>query len=112
MDTNKPTITISQPSTEWATGKTVSATSNDASSVTMYYSTGTSSTCNSATKSYTAGTAIQFTAESDSGTYVCFKAVDANGNTTYSGSAVVNKIDRTAPTYTLTSPSNLYECST
>ena len=60
----------------------------------------------------TANTAITFNKESDSGTYVCFKAVDANGNTSYSGSAVVNKIDRTVPTYTLTSPSGLYECST
>ena len=76
MDTKKPIITITQPSTAWATGKTVSATVSDATNVTMYYSTGTSSTCNSATKNYTAGTAITFNAESDSGTYVCFKAVD------------------------------------
>ncbi len=54
MDTKKPIITITQPSTAWATGKTVSATVSDATNVTMYYSTGTSSTCNSATKSYTA----------------------------------------------------------
>ncbi len=111
MDTNKPTITITQPSTEWATGKTVSATSSDATNITMYYSTGTSATCNSATKSYTAGTAITFNAESDSGTYVCFKAVDTNGNITYSGSNVVNKIDRTAPTYSISNVS-VAECST
>jgi hypothetical protein len=111
VDTNKPTITITQPITEWATGKVVSAVSNDATNVTMYYSTGRSATCNSATKSYTAGTQLAFNAESDSGTYVCFKAVDGNGNTTYSGSAVVNKIDRTAPTYSISNVS-VAECST
>ena len=39
VDTNKPVITIAQPSTAWATGKVVSADVSDATSVTMYYST-------------------------------------------------------------------------
>jgi hypothetical protein len=101
VDTKKPVITITQSSADWATGKVVSATVSDATNVTMYYSTGTSATCNVATKSYTANSKITFNAESDSGTYVCFKAVDANGNVVYSGSNKVEKIDRTAPELTL-----------
>ena len=39
VDTTAPTITITQPSTSWATSKTVKATVSDTNSVTMFYST-------------------------------------------------------------------------
>ena len=101
VDDVPPTIKITQPSTEWARTKTVSATATDTNptnqTVTMFYSITTSTECNSAETEYTLWEDILFESEDDNWKYVCFKAVDIVGNESYLVSNIIEKIDRTPP---------------
>ena len=63
----------------------------------------TSTTCDN-TRTFVAYASTTFTAEADNGKYVCYRAVDAYGNTGYLNSTVITGIDRTPPTITITQP--------
>lgn len=100
--TSLPVITITWPSTWRATSKTVSATATN-NPTTFQYTIVTSNTeCSGDTLSYsdyTSGSGLTFTAESDSWKYVCFKAENTSW-TVYKKSDIIDKIDRTEPTFT------------
>lgn len=105
IDNQAPTITINNPGTARATSKTITAGTSDG---TLYMSsnTTTNATCDNSVAFTTYGS-ITFSSETDNGKYVCYKAVDALGNTSYLVSSPISNIDRTAPAATtLTFPTN------
>ncbi len=100
IDTTAPTITIAQPDTSPALSKTITASASDG---TLTMSNTTGSTCDG-TLSFVTYSSQTFSSEFDNGTKVCYKAVDALGNTAYNLSEAIEGIDTTAPTITITEP--------
>src|SRR5512138_648782 len=99
IDTTAPVITINNPNTDPATSKTISAGVSDG---TLTMSNTSGSTCDG-TLTFIAYTSQTFTSEANNGTKVCYRAVDALGNTAYSLSNAIAGIDTTAPTVEMTS---------
>jgi len=93
-DSVPPAIYIGNPNTNPAQSKYIYAAS-DEGTLTMSITTG--SICDGSL-TFTAYSPITFTSESDNGKKVCYKAVDASGNTVYSMSQPIAGIDRTPPT--------------
>jgi hypothetical protein len=93
IDTTAPMITINNPDASAALNKTITASVSDGE-LTMSNTIG--STCNNSLIfiSYSSQT---FTSEADNGTKICYKAVDALGNTAYNMSNAIAGIDTTAP---------------
>ena len=98
-----PTITINQSAPlQCSLSKTVTGTMNEPGHI-KYYKTWTN-TCNETipnsnfiwTDNNTA--TLTFNQESDNWTYVCFKGVDTNWNTTYKLSEMITGIDNQPPT--------------
>ncbi len=109
IDTTSPTITIIEPDTLPATSKTITASTSEG---TLSMSNTTGAVCDG-TLTFAAYASQTFTAESDNGTRVCYRAVDTAGNTSYSLSNAIAGIDTTAPGLTsftrqnpLNSPTN------
>ncbi len=103
IDTTAPTITITEPDTSAALNKTITAS---APGGTLMMSNTTGTICDSSL-AFIAYSSQTFSSESDNGTKVCYKAVDALGNTAYSLSDAIAGIDTTAPTVTIdTHPTN------
>ena len=81
IDRTAPTITITQPDTTPAQSKTITASASDGT-LTMTAGS-TSTTCDATRTSFVTYASTTFTAEADNGKYVCYRAVDAVGNTGY-----------------------------
>ena len=103
IDTTAPTITITEPDTLPAPSKTITASASDG---TLSMSNTTGAICDG-TLTFIAYASQTFTSEADNGTRVCYRAVDALGNTRYSLSNAIAGIDTTAPTITITEPDTL-----
>jgi len=101
-DTSAPDITIDNPNTDPATSKTISATSSDG---TLSMSNTNGSVCD-ATLTFIAYSEQTFTTEADNGIRVCYQAVDALGNTSFSLSDTIAGIDRTPPQIFITAPNS------
>ena len=97
IDTTAPTITISNPNTNPATSKTITASTNEGTLTMTAWSTST--TCD-ASRSFVAYASTTFSSEADNGKYVCYRAIDSVGNISYKLSNAIAGIDRTAPTTT------------
>ena len=111
-DTLPPHIEITWPDPACSISKTVTWSISNNEAWTLWYSTwqDINSVCY---WTMTTWTSVTFDKESDSGTYVCFKAMDLYGNISFATSTVITNIDRTPPTYQITtSPDVLYECET
>ena len=113
IDTTAPVIQVTGPAAGTATTKTVTATITDTNKDpdARRYQQTTTATCDSTIiadntegTQYT-GETLTFSAESDNGTYVCFRAQDRAGNTSFAGSGEITGIDTTPPT--LTNPSSI-----
>ncbi|MBL8063023.1 MAG: S-layer homology domain-containing protein, partial [Anaerolineales bacterium] len=91
LDNSAPVITINNPDTSAATSKTITASASDGT-LTMSITIG--STCDG-TLTFIAYSDQTFSTEADNGKRVCYKAVDAVGNTTYSLSDAIAGIDTT-----------------
>ena len=78
--------------------ETVAASSDGSETVVFAYSTDGS--CDSTGETYTLSTPLTITAETNNGSYVCARATDAAGNTTYAKSTNDINVDATAPTFT------------
>jgi len=94
VDASAPNITVNNPDTTPALSKTITASVSDG---TLTMSNTIGSICNG-TLTFTVYASQIFSLESDNGTKVCYKAVDALGNTGYSLSNTIAGIDTTAPT--------------
>ena len=114
-DTTAPTIEINtQPSTSCATSKVVKATLSDWAWVTVSkYAILDSSTCESSIDStatwnnYTSATNLTLDNEDYNNKYVCFKASDAAGNTSYLATNQITNIDTAGPWVpSLSTPAN------
>ncbi len=110
-DTRPPNIEVTNPNTEPATYKVVSATSNssDIEDSSWKWKIYDSNTENCDSKSiaydaspYTATEEIILDDEMYNGQSVCFSVSDDNGNTAYASSDVIEGIDRTAPSIIIT----------
>jgi hypothetical protein len=101
IDRTSPIITITNPNIDSAQSKTVTAITNEGTLTKSINASGVT-TCDSSL-TYVAYSTTVFSAEEDNGRTVCYRAIDAIGNTTYLLSSVIGGIDRTAPVGTLTS---------
>ena len=101
IDTTKPTITITNPSTSPAQSKTITAITSEGS---LEMSNTRLSACD-ASLTFGAYASQTFTTESDNGQKVCYKATDSAGNIAYNMSDAIAGIDTTKPTITITNPS-------
>lgn len=112
VDDTPPTITInSQPSTTCSTSKTVKATMSDTVGVTeSKYAIVSSNTCDSTVTNwtdYTSASNLTIDNDTHNNKYVCFKAADAAGNTTYQITNQITNLDTTAPNVpSLSSPAD------
>jgi hypothetical protein len=88
-----PVITIANPDTAPAQSKTISASASDGT-LTMKVDAG--STCDATVTGFIDYAAHTFTAESDNGKTICYKAVDAGG-ASYLLSNAIAGIDTTVP---------------
>ncbi len=105
-DTRPPNIEVTNPDTEPATHKVVSAITNssdveDSSWKWKVYDSNTE-TCDAKliaynANPYTAAEEIILDNEMYNGQSVCFSVSDSDGNTAYASSDVINGIDKTAP---------------
>ncbi len=100
IDTTAPTITITNPNTNPAQSKTITASASDG---TLTMSNTTGSACDS-TLIFVAYASQTFTSEADNGKRVCYKAVDIASNAAYSLSNAIAGIDATPPTITINNP--------
>ncbi len=100
IDNTAPVITITNPNTNAAQSKTITATGEDGT-LTMSITTGV--ICDG-TLTYVAYDSNTFSSESDNGKKVCYRSIDVAGNIAYSLSNAIAGIDRTAPTITITNP--------
>ena len=112
-DVVAPEITIANPDTNPARSKDISAIDDESSEETLWThkQIAGDAACNaeqmaSGTESYTEGADITFDKEDDNGTRVCFSASDAAGNTAYARSRVLEGIDITGSTITITNPTD------
>ncbi len=94
VDTIAPSITIINPDSTPAQSKTITASASEG---TLYMRVDAGTTCDNSL-TFDPYSSFTFTHESDNGKTVCYKAVDAAGNSVYSLSAVISGIDTTAPT--------------
>ena len=99
IDNTAPTIVITNPNTNPAQSKTITATSGE----TLTMSLDSEGVCNSGLTFITYASTT-FSSESNNGETVCYKAVDTAGNEKYELSNVIVGIDTTAPTITITNP--------
>ena len=100
IDTTNPIITVTNPNTDSAQSKTITAETNEG---TLTMSNTTGADCDGGHGLIFITYASQtFTLESDNGTKVCYKAVDTATNTTYSLSNAIAGIDTTAPVLSFT----------
>ena len=104
IDRTGPTITLNNPSTGAAQAKSVSASITDSPVDTgsRYIITGdacdkTVISSDTDGEAYTSGTNITLDDESYNGQYVCFRARDEIGNTSFAQSAQITGIDTTPP---------------
>ncbi|MDD3263019.1 MAG: hypothetical protein PHR61_04170, partial [Candidatus Absconditabacteria bacterium] len=98
IDRTAPTITIANPTTTAATSKTITATKNEG---TLTMTAGSTSTTCNGTRTFITYASTTFSSEADNGKYVCYRAIDSAGNTSYKLSNAIAGIDRTAPTGTI-----------
>jgi len=99
-----PIITVSGPESWWKKSKTVSANVTDSEvATTMWYTISDTNNCSSLSysQSYTIWSSISLDSESYNSKYVCFKA-ESIWWTSYQSSNVIDKIDTTQPTITIT----------
>lgn len=114
-DNRPPNIEVTNPDTEPATYKVVSATSDssdveDSSWRRKIYDSNTEN-CDSKliaydASPYTAGEEIILDDEMYNGQSICFSVSDDDGNTAYASSEVIEGIDRTAPSIVITIDDN------
>ena len=111
IDNSAPAITITNPDTDLAQTKIVSAVDSDIDDATVwaYRQIAGNASCDVSqmageVTTYAEGSEITFTKESDNGTKVCFASTDTVNNTSYGVSEVLAGIDATAPTITVTNP--------
>ena len=102
IDTTYPTITINNPDTSRATSKTITASASDG---TLLMTTGSTSTTCNGTRNFISYSSTTFSAEADSGKYVCYKSIDSAWNSWYLLSSLIRSIDVTAPSSTNNVPS-------
>ncbi len=109
IDKIAPTITITNPDTNPAQSKTVTAFTTEGT-LTMSNTTGTTGSVCGSSLVFSDYSNQTFISESDNGTKICYKAVDVATNTTYNMSNAIAGIDRTAPVasidYSTTAPTN------
>lgn len=96
VDNTAPLITITNPNTNPAQNKIVLASVSDG---TLTHSIISGGVCGG-TLEFVAYAPTTFTSESDNTKQVCYKAVDAVGNISYSVSDAISGIDTTAPVIT------------
>ncbi len=101
-DITPPTITITEPNTNPAQSKTITASATEG---TLTQSITTGSVCDG-TLTFGAYAETTFTLESDNGKKVCYKAVDSSNNIAYQLSSAIAGIDTVAPTISNLSPDN------
>ncbi|MDE0243327.1 MAG: hypothetical protein OYG31_01275, partial [Candidatus Kaiserbacteria bacterium] len=109
IDTTAPTITITNPNTNPAQSKIVSAVDDDGGTTTWHYIKVADSSCDAtdfagSESTYTEGHDITLSAEGDNGKRICFRSEDQADNTTFAISNAIAGIDTTAPTITITNP--------
>ena len=102
-DTTAPTITITEPNTNSAQSKTITASVSDG---TLTQSITTGSVCDETLTPFEDYSATVFNSESDNGKKVCYKAIDSANNIAYQLSSAISGIDKTAPTISNLSPDN------
>jgi hypothetical protein len=108
LDTVFPIITISNPDTTPATSKTITASTNEGI-LSMFINPVGVTTCDESIVAFETYGSIDFSAETDNGKTVCYRAVDLAGNTTYLVSNPINGIDTTGPAApTITAPTGNY----
>ena len=100
IDTTSPDVTIYNPTPSPAQSKTITATTSEGI-LTMSNTTGL--TCNGAL-SFITYASQTFLLESDNGMKVCYQALDAAGNSSYSLSSPIAGIDTTAPAISIEGP--------
>ncbi|MDE0243711.1 MAG: hypothetical protein OYG31_03320, partial [Candidatus Kaiserbacteria bacterium] len=111
IDTTAPTITITNPNTNPAQSKVVSAADGDSTTTTWHSAKVSDANCDAtdftgSPTGYTEGGDITLSAEGDNGKRICFRSVDRAGNTAFAISNAIAGIDTTAPTVTVTGPAN------
>ncbi|MSU54922.1 MAG: HYR domain-containing protein [Candidatus Taylorbacteria bacterium] len=94
IDNIEPSILISNPDSSFSLSKEVTATSPDG---VLSWRLTESGVCDGGAKDFIPYVPAVFTSESDNGKQVCYKALDAVGNTTYATSNQIEGIDRTPP---------------
>jgi hypothetical protein len=94
IDTSTPVITINNPDSSPASSKTISATVNDGTLTMTVADTNTS--CD-VTRSFIAYQPMTLNSESYNGRYICYRAINGVGNTTYTLSNMISGIDTTPP---------------
>ncbi len=111
IDRTGPTVTVTDPVVGAAREKTVSAAIAEDAAITGSRYTIAGSVCNAtlisgdiAGEAYTSGKSITLDDEAYNGQYVCFRARDAVGNVSFTRSAQITGIDRTAPTVRVVDP--------
>lgn len=95
IDKTAPTITITNPNTNPAQSKTVTAVT-DEGTLTMSVNAVGVSTCNDSL-TFVSYTSTTFNSETENTKTVCYRAVDDAGNATYSVSNPITGIDVTPP---------------
>ena len=111
IDTEAPEIEITNPNTEVAMTKVVSAADGDSDETTWMYKIVSSSRCDAAQmrtnpQTYTEGETITLDNEEYNGKRVCFSSADEAGNTDYAISDSIRGIDSSAPGITVHGLSN------
>jgi hypothetical protein len=99
IDTAVPVITVTNPVITPSLSKTVTASSNEGT-LTMAINAPGVTTCDG-TLTFVAYTSTTFSSEADNTRTICYRAIDAAGNTTYTISSTISGIDTTAPTLIL-----------
>lgn len=99
VDTVLPIITVTNPTTTLATTKIVTSATNEGV-LTMAINAPGVTTCDG-TLTFVAYASTTFSSEADNTRTICYRAIDAAGNTTYTLSSTISGIDTTAPTLIL-----------
>ncbi len=99
INTSNPIITVTNPNSDPAQSKVVTANTS-IGTLTMKVLAHSSDICDGST-GYAAYASTTFTSESDNGKAMCYWA--QNGSSSYQKSAAIASIDRTAPTATISS---------
>lgn len=99
IDTVVPIITVVNPTIVPALSKTVTASTNEGT-LTMAINAPGVTTCDG-TLTFVAYASTTFSSEADNTRTICYRAIDAAGNTTYTVSSTISGIDTTTPTIVL-----------